>query len=117
MKTKEILAGREATQSEGLFDNSIEQDARFVAAYGFAVQPASVKVAVEKIKPQYSVDLDTLTQSLTRRKTAFGGGVGYNFPKTNSSIDLYFNKNVYSSDNVPTTFTENRQNLYFSVKF
>jgi hypothetical protein len=64
-----------------------------------------------------SVDLDTLTQSLTQRKTAFGGGVGYNFPKTNSSIDLYFNKNVYSSDNVPTTFTENRQNLYFSVKF
>ncbi|HXN09091.1 MAG TPA: hypothetical protein VN860_05475 [Candidatus Acidoferrales bacterium] len=64
-----------------------------------------------------SVDLDTLTQSLTERKTAFGGGVGYNFPKTNSSIDLFFNKNVYRADNVPTTFTENRQNLYFSVKF
>ena len=64
-----------------------------------------------------SVALDTLTQSLTQRKTAFGGGVGYNFPKTNSSIDLFFNKNVYSTDNVPTTFTENRQNLYFSVKF
>jgi hypothetical protein len=64
-----------------------------------------------------SVALDTLTQSLTQRKTAFGGGVGYNFPKTNSSIDLFFNKNVYSGDNVPTTFTENRQNLYFSVKF
>jgi len=65
-----------------------------------------------------SVALDTLTQNLTQRKTAFGGGVGYNFPKTNSSIDLFFNKNVYTADNVPTyTFTENRQNLYFSVKF
>ena len=65
-----------------------------------------------------SVALDTLTQSLTQRKTAYGGGVGYNFPKTNSSIDLFFNKNVYTADNVSTyTFTENRQNLYFSVKF
>jgi hypothetical protein len=65
-----------------------------------------------------SVALDTLTQSLTQHKTAFGGGLGYNFPKTNSSIDLFFNKNVYTDENIPTyTFTENRQNLYFSVKF
>ncbi|HEV2878324.1 MAG TPA: hypothetical protein VGW96_01980 [Candidatus Eremiobacteraceae bacterium] len=65
-----------------------------------------------------TVALDTLTQSLTQHKTAYGGGVGYNFPKTNSSIDLFFNKNVYTNDNVPNyNFTENRQNLYFSVKF
>ncbi|MDQ6766446.1 MAG: hypothetical protein M3Z41_01340 [Candidatus Eremiobacteraeota bacterium] len=65
-----------------------------------------------------SVALDALTQSLTQRKTAYGGGVAYSFPKTNSSIDLFFNKNVYTNDNIPAyQFTENRQNLYFSVKF
>ena len=64
------------------------------------------------------VALDTLTQSLSQRKIAFGGGVAYNFPKTNSSIEFFSNKNVYTDDNVPSyQFTENRQNLYFSVKF
>ena len=64
------------------------------------------------------VALDTLTQSLSQHKTAYGGGVAYNFPKTNSSIEFFSNKNIYTDDNVPTyNFTESRQNLYFSVKF
>ncbi len=64
------------------------------------------------------VDLNTLTQSLSQHKTAYGGGVVYNIPKTHSSINLFFNRNVYTDDNAPTyNFTENQQNLYFSVKF
>jgi hypothetical protein len=64
------------------------------------------------------VDLDALTQSLTQRTTAYGGGLVYNIPKTNSSINLFFNRNVYTQDNVPTyNWSENRQNLFFSVKF
>jgi len=62
VKVKEITAAPGTVQGEGLFDNSIEQDARFVSAWGFAVQPASIKVVVEKIKPQFSADLDTLAE-------------------------------------------------------
>lgn len=62
--------------------------------------------------------LNMLTQSLIERKTAFGGGLLYNIPKTNSSVNLFFNRYVYSNDDVPSyNRAENRQNLYFSVKF
>lgn len=62
--------------------------------------------------------LDTLTQSLSKRKTAYGGGVAYNIPNTNSSVNLFFNRYVFSDDALPTyNWTENRQNIYFSVKF
>lgn len=65
-----------------------------------------------------SVDLNTLTQSLTQHTTAYTGGLVYNIPKTNSSINLFFNRNVYTDDAAPSsTWSENRQNLYFSVKF
>lgn len=62
VKIREITAGDGATQASGLFDNSIERDVNFVAAYGFAVQPASLKVAVEKIAPRFSADLDTFAE-------------------------------------------------------
>ena len=65
-----------------------------------------------------SVDLNTLTQSLTQHTTAYAGGLVYNIPKSNSSINLFFNRNVYTDDAAPlSNWTENRQNLYFSVKF
>ncbi len=64
------------------------------------------------------VDLDTLTQSLTQHATGYGGGVAYNFPKTHSSIEFSSNRSIYTDDNVPNyNFTQNQQNLYFSVKF
>jgi len=65
-----------------------------------------------------SVDLNALTQSLTQHTTAYAGGLVYNIPKTNSSINLFFNRNVYTDDAAPSsTWSENQQNLYFSVKF
>jgi hypothetical protein len=62
VKVKEISAGDGAVQTEGIFDSGIEQDAAFVAAYGFATQPASLKVSVEKITPRFSADLDTFVE-------------------------------------------------------
>jgi hypothetical protein len=65
-----------------------------------------------------NVDLNALTQSLTQHTTAYAGGLVYNIPKTNSSINLFFNRNVYTDDAVPSsTWAQNQQNLYFSVKF
>jgi hypothetical protein len=64
-----------------------------------------------------SVDLDALTQSLTQHTTAYAGGLVYNIPRTNSSINFVYNRNVYTDDATASSWTENRQNLYFSVKF
>jgi hypothetical protein len=64
-----------------------------------------------------TVDLDALTQSLTQHTTAYAGGLVYNIPRTNSSINFVYNRNVYTDDATASSWTENRQNLYFSVKF
>lgn len=60
VKIRGIDAGAGAIQGEGLFDNAMEQSSSFVAGYGFAVQPAAIRVTVEKEAPRFSVDLDTL---------------------------------------------------------
>jgi hypothetical protein len=93
---------------------------QYVGAASVAVPVTRSLTVNGSISEQLSggVALDTLTQSLSQHKTAYGGGVAYNIPKTNSSINLFFNKDVYTDDNVPTSnFTQNQQNLYFSVKF
>ena len=64
------------------------------------------------------VALDTLTQDLSQGSRSISGGLVYNIPKTHSSIDLFFNRYQYFDDVVPASnHTENRQNIYFSVKF
>jgi hypothetical protein len=93
---------------------------QYVGAASVAVPVTSRLTVNGSFSEQLSggVALDALTQNLTQHKTAYGGGVAYNFPKTNSSIEFFSNKNVYTDDNIPNyNFTENRQNLYFSVKF
>jgi hypothetical protein len=93
---------------------------QYVGAASVAVPLTRSLTVNGSISEQLSggVALDTLTQSLSQHRTAYGGGVAYNIPKTNSSINLFFNKNVYTDENVPTyNFTQNQQNLYFSVKF
>gem|GEM_PF-1789241 len=62
--------------------------------------------------------LNTLTQDLNQGSRSISGGLVYNIPKTNSSIDLFFNRYQYFDEDVPASNrTENRQNIYFSVKF
>jgi hypothetical protein len=65
-----------------------------------------------------NVALDALTQTLTQHQTGYSGGVAYNFPKTNSSIEFFSNRSVLTDDNLPNyNVTQSSQNLYFSVKF
>lgn len=93
---------------------------QYVGAASVAVPVTSRLTVNGSFSEQLSggVDLDTLTQSMTQHTTGYGGGVAYNFPKTNSSIEFFSHRNVYTDDNAPNyNFTENRQNLYFSVKF
>ena len=62
--------------------------------------------------------LNSLTQSISEKKTMFTGGVLYNIPKTNSSIDVYFAHYSYRDYVLPSyDWAQNRQNVYFTVKF
>lgn len=62
--------------------------------------------------------LNTLTQSISERKTMLTGGVLYNIPKTNSSVNLWFAHYTYTDNQLPSyNWAQNRQNLYFTVKF
>ena len=62
--------------------------------------------------------LNSLTQSISEKKTMFTGGVLYNIPKTNSSIDVYFARYSYRDYVLPSyDWAQNRQNVYFTVKF
>ncbi len=93
---------------------------QYVGAASLAV-PVSSRLTVKGSFSEQlagNVDLSALTQSLTQHTTAYAGGLVYNIPKSNSSINLFFNRNVYTDNaSSSTTWTENRQNLYFSVKF
>lgn len=62
--------------------------------------------------------LNTLTDGISERKTMLTGGVLYNIPKTNSSVNLWFARYTYTDDKLPSyNWSQNRQNLYFTVKF
>ncbi|HXM17335.1 MAG TPA: S-layer homology domain-containing protein [Candidatus Tumulicola sp.] len=60
----------------------------------------------------------TLSQNISEKKTALSVGVLYNIPNTNSSINTFFTRYEYKDDVLPSyNWTQNRQNLYFTVKF
>jgi len=62
--------------------------------------------------------LNTLNQSISENKTALTAGILYNIPNTNSSINFYFTNYQYKDDVLPTyNWNQNRQNIYFTVKF
>jgi hypothetical protein len=62
--------------------------------------------------------MSTLMQSINEKKTAASAGVLYNIPNTNASVNLFFNRYVYKDEALPSyDWVQNRQNLYFTVKF
>ena len=80
---------------------------------------AALTANLDYIDQRYTGEaLNTLTQSISERKLSLTGGVLYNIPNTNASVNLSFSTYQYHDDNLPTyDWTQNRQNLYFSVKF
>jgi hypothetical protein len=93
---------------------------QYVGAASVAVPVTSRLTVNGSFSEQVSgnVALDALTQTLTQHMTGYGGGVAYNFPKSNSSIEFFSNRGVYTDDNLPNyNVTQSSQNLYFSVKF
>jgi hypothetical protein len=60
IKVRTIAADALARQTEGAFAPLIETDPNFVAAYQFPARTNPPAVAVEKIPPRFSADLDTL---------------------------------------------------------
>ena len=80
---------------------------------------AALTANLDYVEQRYSGEaLNTLTQSISERKLQFTGGVLYNIPNTNASVNLFFNRYEYRDDQVPTyNWVQNKQNIYFSVKF
>jgi hypothetical protein len=80
---------------------------------------AALTANLDYIDQHYTGEaLNTLSQSISERKLSLTGGVLYNIPNTNASVNLSFNRYEYHDDNVSTyDWVQNRQNLYFSVKF
>jgi hypothetical protein len=63
-------------------------------------------------------DGTTLTQNISERKDYYTGGVTYNIPKTNSSLSFLARHYSYTDDVVQNfNFSENRQDLNFTVRF
>jgi hypothetical protein len=92
---------------------------QYVGAASLALPVTSSLTVKGSVSEQLggTVDLNALTQTLSQHTTAYAGGLVYNLPKGNSSIDFIFNRNVYSDDSTASSWATNRQNLYFSVKF
>lgn len=80
---------------------------------------AAITANLEYYEQRYGGEaINTLTQSISERKTQLTGGVLYNIPNTNASVNLFFNRYEYRDDAAPTyNWVQNKQNLYFSVKF
>jgi hypothetical protein len=80
---------------------------------------AALTANLEYYEQRYGGEaLNTLTQSISERKTQWTGGVLYNIPNTNASVNLFFNRYSYLDDAAPTyNWVQNKQNLYFTVKF
>jgi hypothetical protein len=80
---------------------------------------AALTANLDYVEQRYTGEaLNTLTQSISERKLALTGGVLYNIPNTNASVNLFFNRYEYRDDQAPTyNWVQNKQNLYFSVKF
>lgn len=80
---------------------------------------AALTANLDYVEQRYAGEaLNTLTQSISERKLALTGGVLYNIPNTNASVNLFFNRYEYRDDQAPTyNWVQNKQNLYFTVKF
>ena len=80
---------------------------------------AALTANLDYIEQRYTGEaINTLTQSISERKLQLTGGVLYNIPNTNASVNVFFNRYEYRDDQVPTyNWVQNRQNLYFTVKF
>jgi len=80
---------------------------------------AALTANLDYVEQRYTGEaLNTLTQSISERKLQLTGGVLYNIPNTNASVNLFFNRYEYRDDSAPTyNWVQNKQNLYFTVKF
>ncbi|HME82417.1 MAG TPA: S-layer homology domain-containing protein [Candidatus Eremiobacteraceae bacterium] len=97
------------------------QNVRHLAGSGSLALPitAALTANVTYVNQAWGGEaLNTLNQSISQTKTALNAGVLYNIPNTNSSINFFFTNYQWKDNQLPTyNWTQNRQNIYFTVKF
>jgi hypothetical protein len=93
---------------------------RYVGAYAVAVPISTALTAnMQYVDQRYGADaVNAFAPDLSvgTREATFG--VLYKIPNTNASINLNFNQYKFLDDVTPgNNFVQNRQNLFFTVKF
>jgi hypothetical protein len=93
---------------------------RYVGAYSVAVPIGTALTAnMQYVDQRFGADsLNANVQDLNVGTTSATFGVLYKIPNTNASINLNFNQYKFLDGQSPVSnFVQNRQNLYFTVKF
>ncbi len=97
------------------------QNVRHLAGSGSLALPitAALTANVSYVNQAWGGEaLNTLNQSISQTKTALNAGVLYNIPNTNSSINFFFTNYHWQDNQLPSyNWNQNRQNIYFTVKF
>jgi hypothetical protein len=93
---------------------------QYVGAYSVALPIGKALTAnMQYVDQRFGGDpLNTVNSGVNVEKITSTFGVLYKIPNTNASINLNFNQSTFENDQLPGyNWVQNRQNLFFTVKF
>jgi hypothetical protein len=93
---------------------------QYVGAYSVALPIGKALTAnMQYVDQRFGGDpLSSLNSGVNVEKITSTFGVLYKIPNTNASINLNFNQSTFENDQLPGyNWVQNRQNLFFTVKF
>ena len=93
---------------------------QYVGAYSVALPIGKALTAnMQYVDQRFGGDaLSSTNTGVNLQKTSSTLGVLYKIPNTNAAINLNFNQSTFENDQLPGyNWVQNRQNLFFTVKF
>ncbi|HLJ83173.1 MAG TPA: hypothetical protein VKT51_03220 [Candidatus Eremiobacteraceae bacterium] len=93
---------------------------QYVGAYSVALPIGKALTAnMQYVDQRFGGDpLNSVTSGVNVQKITSTFGVLYKIPNTNAAINLNFNQSTFENDQLPGyNWVQNRQNLFFTVKF
>ena len=93
---------------------------QYAGAYSVALPIGKALTAnMQYVDQRFGGDpLSSVNSGLNLEKTTSTFGMLYKIPNTNAAINFNFNQSTYENDQLPGyNWVQNRQNLFFTVKF